>query len=131
VKSTFEAVTHTRPKGSPHLSAEELGQLHQQLLRELAAQLDQASEQERVVAALLADPREALGQLEVVRDVADVVVVWSQEAIDDIEAALARMDDGSYGICAQCAGPIRVERLVAIPHARYCVACQGRRDTMR
>lgn len=131
MKSMSESVTHTRPKASSHLSAEELGQLHQQLLRELAAQVDQASEQERVVSELLADPREALGQLEVVRDVADVVVVWSQEAMDDIEAALGRMDDGTYGICGQCEAPIRVERLVAIPQARYCVACQGSRDAMR
>jgi DnaK suppressor protein len=131
VKSMFETATDAQPKGSPHLSAEELGQLHEQLLRELAAQVDQATEQEQVVAALLADPREALGQLEVVRDVADVVVVWSEEAANEIEAALARMDDGSYGICEQCAAPIRVERLVAIPHARYCVACQGRRGSMR
>jgi DnaK suppressor protein len=131
VKSMFEAATDAQPKGSSHLSAEELGQLHEQLLRELAAQVDQASEQEQVVAALLADPREALGQLEVVRDVADVVVVWSEAAANEIEAALARMGDGSYGICEQCAAPIRVERLVAIPHARYCVACQGRRGPMR
>jgi len=131
VKSMFEAATEAQPKGSSHLSAEELGQLHEQLLRELVAQVDQASEQEQVVAALLADPREALGQLEVVRDVADVVVVWSEAAANEIEAALARMGDGSYGICEQCAAPIRVERLVAIPHARYCVACQGRRGPMR
>ena len=127
----FEAVTDTQPTGSSPLSAEELGQLHQQLRRELAAQVDQASEQEQVVEALLADPREALGQLEVVRDVADVVVVWSQEAVGEIRAALARMEDGIYGICEQCGEPIRVERLVAIPQARYCVACQGRRDAMR
>ena len=131
MKSMFEAATEAQPKGSSHLSAEELGQLHEQLLRELVAQVDQASEQEQVVAALLADPREALGQLEVVRDVADVVVVWSEAAANEIEAALARMGDGSYGICEQCAAPIRVERLVAIPHARYCVACQGRRGPMR
>jgi DnaK suppressor protein len=126
----FEAVRDTAPKGGSHLSSAELGQLHQQLLRDLAAQLDQGSEQEQVVETLLADPREALGQLEVVRDVADVVVVWSQEAVGEIRAALARMEDGSYGICEPCGKPIRVERLVAIPQARCCVACQGHRDAM-
>ena len=129
--SPFEVAIDTQPKGSPHLSAEELGQLHAQLLRELAAQVGQASDQEQVVAELLADPREALGQLEVVRDVADVVTVWSQEAVDEIKAALARMDQGRYGICERCEKPIPVERLVAIPHARYCVACQAQRDAKR
>ena len=56
MKSMFEAATDTQPTGSSHLSAEELRQLHQQLLRELAAQVDQASDQEEVVAALLALP---------------------------------------------------------------------------
>ena len=39
MKSTFEVAIDTQPMGSSHLSAEELGQLHQELLRELAAQV--------------------------------------------------------------------------------------------
>jgi DnaK suppressor protein len=117
-----EAVSEPRPEAGSHLSAEELAQRRQQLLLELRSQGDHGSEQERAVAALRADPRDALGQLEVDRGVADVVVLWNHEAMTEIEAALARMDDGSYGICGHCATPIRVERLVAIPHARYCVA---------
>lgn len=117
------------PSGSWHLSGPELAQLYQQLLGELQAHADQAREQERKVAALRAEPGDALGPLEVVRDVADVVVAWSHEAIVEIAAALARMGDGSYGRCAHCTAPIRFERLVAIPHARYCVTCQNIRGT--
>ena len=131
MKAMFKTLDDQAPRTGTHLSAEELAQLRQQLRTGLRAQADQAREQERLVAELQANPTEALGQLEVVRDVADVVVVWSQEALAEIEAALARMDDGSYGICTQCAAPIRVERLVAIPHARYCVACQGSRNARR
>ena len=112
------------PSGSRHLSAPELAQLYQQLLGELQAHADQAREQERKVAALQAEPGDAPGPLELVRDVADVVVAWSHEAIVEIAAALARMADGSYGKCLHCTAPIRFERLVAIPHARYCVTCQ-------
>jgi hypothetical protein len=89
----FGAVSKARPKGSSHLSAEELAQLHQQLLRELAAQVDQASEQERVVAELQAEPPEALGQIEVVRDIADVVVIWSREALVDLHDGKAVYDE--------------------------------------
>jgi DnaK suppressor protein len=49
-------------------------------------------------------------------------------ALEDIAFARARMDDGSYGICADCSIPIGVERLMAVPGTRYCVMCQRRRE---
>ncbi|MFQ5457802.1 MAG: TraR/DksA family transcriptional regulator [Myxococcota bacterium] len=47
----------------------------------------------------------------------------------EIEAALARMRAGSYGLCASCAGRISYRRLLALPEARRCIRCekQGRR----
>ena len=40
-----------------------------------------------------------------------------------IDAALARIDDGSYGICARCGDPISAERLAAVPAAPLCKTC--------
>jgi DnaK suppressor protein len=45
----------------------------------------------------------------------------------DIDAALARIDAGTYGRCQACGGPMGLQRLRAIPEARYCVSCSGRR----
>jgi RNA polymerase-binding transcription factor DksA len=45
--------------------------------------------------------------------------------IADIDAALARIQAGSYGRCLNCGGPLGLQRLRAIPEARYCVACSG------
>ncbi|MFE0521580.1 TraR/DksA family transcriptional regulator [Streptomyces sp. NPDC058954] len=42
----------------------------------------------------------------------------------DVEAALARMDDGTYGRCHLCRHPIERERLMIVPQARYCARCQ-------
>jgi DnaK suppressor protein len=39
----------------------------------------------------------------------------------EIEAALARIDDGTYGLCAACGGPISEERLEALPYATLCI----------
>ena len=41
-----------------------------------------------------------------------------------IENALARMDEGSYGRCANCGQSIAVQRLEAVPWARFCIDCQ-------
>lgn len=45
--------------------------------------------------------------------------------LDDIEAAIARIDDGSYGLCATCGKPIPRKRLEVLPFARRCLACEG------
>lgn len=41
--------------------------------------------------------------------------------LDDIEAALGRMDDGTYGDCEVCGQPIASERLAALPLTRRCI----------
>lgn len=43
----------------------------------------------------------------------------------EIEGAIGRIEDGTYGICEGGNEPILTERLEAIPWARYCVACAG------
>lgn len=44
--------------------------------------------------------------------------------IRDIDAALARIADGSYGLCLDCGEAIDLDRLQAHPAARRCCACQ-------
>ncbi|MGW7296422.1 MULTISPECIES: TraR/DksA family transcriptional regulator [unclassified Streptomyces] len=46
----------------------------------------------------------------------------------DVEAALARMDRGSYGTCHLCRRPIDRVRLTIVPQARYCARCQHVRE---
>lgn len=46
-------------------------------------------------------------------------------AIDD---ALARIDDGAYGMCESCESDIAEARLEALPFTRLCVSCQGERE---
>ncbi len=45
--------------------------------------------------------------------------------LEDIEAALRRIEDGTYGTCEVCNKPIGRARLEAIPHARFCVDDQA------
>ena len=46
----------------------------------------------------------------------------------DLEAARARLADGSYGTCADCGSEIGYERLKANPAAMRCIACQTRHE---
>ncbi len=41
-----------------------------------------------------------------------------------VEAALARLDDGSFGVCVRCGKPIAPARLEALPWAATCIDCQ-------
>jgi len=45
----------------------------------------------------------------------------AQQTVSEIEAALRRIDDGTYGVCEVCGKPIAPERLAAIPWARRCI----------
>jgi DnaK suppressor protein len=42
----------------------------------------------------------------------------------EVNAALVRIEHGTYGVCAECEEPISAKRLDALPWARYCVSCQ-------
>lgn len=46
------------------------------------------------------------------------------QAVADIDQALLRMKEGTYGICGRCGKPIDERRLEAIPTARYDAPCQ-------
>jgi len=47
-----------------------------------------------------------------------------------IEEALRRIADGRYGTCVECGGPLGLQRIRAIPEARYCLACSGSRPSL-
>ncbi|MGY1805780.1 TraR/DksA family transcriptional regulator [Blastococcus sp. SYSU D00669] len=46
-----------------------------------------------------------------------------QRTVEEIDAALARIAAGTYGVCTGCGGTIPAERLEFRPHAATCVAC--------
>jgi len=48
-----------------------------------------------------------------------------------IEAALGRLEDGRFGICASCGKNISEERLGAIPYAVMCIGCQTNSERRR
>ncbi|MBQ0851144.1 TraR/DksA C4-type zinc finger protein [Streptomyces sp. BH-SS-21] len=55
----------------------------------------------------------------------------ARTVLADIEAALARMDQGCYGSCRLCQEPIDRARLAVVPQGRYCTRCQQVREAGR
>jgi DnaK suppressor protein len=53
------------------------------------------------------------------------------QAVADIDQALLRIEEGSYGICQSCNKPIDERRLEAVPTARYDAPCQSRLEAQQ
>lgn len=47
-----------------------------------------------------------------------------RDLLQMIEEALARMEEGEFGVCTSCANDIKAPRLEAIPWAKFCLNCQ-------
>ena len=100
----------------------------------LLEQLRRASENAR---ANQNDALEYAGNDDGVKDVADMSVQDVNQEIEyrlseresqmvaDIDQALLRLDEGSYGVCARCGKDIPERRLEALPTARYDAECQA------
>lgn len=52
------------------------------------------------------------------------LVSAEQQFLNLIDAALRRIEEGTYGMCEECGKPIPQKRLLAMPHARLCLKCQ-------
>ena len=51
------------------------------------------------------------------------IIANSRDALERVNAALARVDAGTYGQCARCGNPIEPRRLQALPYSTLCVKC--------
>jgi DnaK suppressor protein len=83
-------------------------------IEEVLHQLDTAQDIERTDRIQAEVPAEVLTQLD----------EQGRQEIEDIEAALTRLEHGTYGRCETCAAAIPAARLDAFPRARRCIQCQ-------
>jgi DnaK suppressor protein len=54
-----------------------------------------------------------------------------QQHLNLIDAALRKIDDGTYGVCENCSKVISQKRLQAVPHAPLCIKCQELEEKKR
>ena len=53
----------------------------------------------------------------------------NNSVLRQVEGALERIREGTYGTCADCEEPISQKRLDAVPWARFCISCQEKRGS--
>jgi DnaK suppressor protein len=94
-------------------------------LKELLGQSDERNE---LKIEPLADPADQV-RSSADRDLAVHRLDTRARAIQEIRAALQRIDEKVYGLCEDCEEPIGNRRLDAVPWARLCVNCQTKRES--
>ncbi len=72
-------------------------------------------------------------EIDTARTLSDVethasLIERAEDRLKAIDFAFNRLEQGLYGICAQCDEDIAIERLRAVPFAVYCIDCQQQRD---
>jgi DnaK suppressor protein len=110
-------------------------QICQSKLHALQAELNKRASTLRAEMSSVADGDDSGGFVQGPADRGDLARQDSENAVSigiaeteailrqEIESALQRIEDRTFGICEECRAPISAERLSAIPYARYCVRC--------
>lgn len=100
------------------------------LIQEIKQQLGQSvtDEQQRRLEAAMDSGDQALVDLE--REMGISLQEMRNRERQLIDDALDSLDEGTYGMCADCGEEISEKRLHALPFARLCVECQSKRELM-
>jgi len=90
------------------------------LLGEVNKRLQEGQHNERVEVMDAADQALDAYENELHYDISDA----ERKFLEDVDEALKRIAEGTFGLCVQCGQPISKERLKAMPSARLCIACK-------
>ena len=120
------------------LTKEQMKQFRQLLITE---RVKLADEIKSIAHDASTSPREASGDLSAYtvhmadmaadtyeRELSMDLVSSEQQILYQIDDALKRLDDGSFGICQQCNSQITMSRLKAVPYASLCINCQRAKE---
>lgn len=122
------AARHQRPARKSPLSRRQLEEIRQRL----------AALREQLVQGVREEYREVVGRdnslagdsTDIAQDLSEESVSFGilaneEKELDQVEAALECISDGTYGLCEVCGEPIPLKRLRLIPYATKCVRCKS------
>lgn len=63
------------------------------------------------------------------RDLMIELIQSGEESVRNIDTALEKIEEGTFGVCESCGKKINKERLKAVPYAKLCIDCQREEET--
>jgi DnaK suppressor protein len=111
----------TQAARHPGIDSHRLGHFRDALFEQRHFRLEQLRQ-------LTAPDRPASDQL---MEVEVALRAAAEAALADIDAALTRVGNGTYGLCVGCRRPILPERLAILPAAALCMSCQQHQEQPR
>jgi len=113
------AITMTTELPDTRKIREQLDSRRRTLLTRYQAALERADEELATPAHQLVDVASEQWDAQVLSVMSDA----DSRTLENVVGAIRRLDDGRYGICAMCGGPIEAARLRVLPEAAECVDC--------
>jgi DnaK suppressor protein len=133
--AAHKAETLTVKSGETPWTASELTELRAELEADVVHLKKEIRDAEQEIVGLLRDGGDGaanaqadVGSTTLERDHEMSLANNARDMLDQIERALARIDDGTYGICESCGNAIGKGRLQAFPRATLCVSCKEREE---
>ena len=108
------------PRASLPLSSQQVDQLRAVLERNRADHAAVLSECRAQFTALAVDPGRTIGSPD--RALVALQMYVAREALEEIDSALVRIEQGSYGRCLSCGRAMSFDHLQQLPQARFCRA---------
>jgi DnaK suppressor protein len=108
-----------------------LNELASQLRRKRSSLLEGLADSQQAATAIIEERESEIeenAQKERIAGLTSRLSDRDQRTIREVNAALAKIEDGTYGQCAWCEGEIRPERLRALPTAVLCIECATARE---
>jgi DnaK suppressor protein len=112
------------------MTTAKLNEFRQVLENKRKELLSGSSDREEILIENAAEDFDRLQQ-QLNREVAIRNLDRESKLLKDVQAAIKRLNDGSFGICLRCDEEIPEKRLKAVPWAAYCVSCQEAIDRQR
>jgi DnaK suppressor protein len=105
-------------------------ELRDEILRKIAQEMGTKLDEDPRMSTLSTLDIGDLSQLDFDENIDYTLLNMQIERLREVEDALDRLEEGTYGICEECGAAIKLERLKILPFTTYCVQCQERREKM-
>lgn len=130
----FETISSYHPSNDPEYMSEQMLNYFKDKLQKMDKQL---LEKEEVISLSLVDaPNREPDHVDqgtneelLIQDF--MFQEYEDQLRHEVESALQRINDGTYGYCEETGNPIGVKRLLVVPYARYCLEIQNLKEYER